>query len=830
MSNTRKIIRAFLASPGDLQEEREAIRDVVAEFNESWANELGYQVELIGWEETVAGFGRPQHLINKDLDRCDLFLGMIWKRWGTPPDHGGEFSSGFEEEYARSMKRCEETGRPEISLFFKQIPEEFMVDPGEDLKKVLEFRNQVTDSKRILFQNFSTTREIETLARKCVTAYVNSARAEDESSGPEVLQAKRARTRTGDAGEAGRGYEWSPLSAEGLEFLEGLVERIREPDSMDDLSASEIARFRLLANSIAKPGNEEMNVGVHDLNLLFAAYTEGMELGRKEKHYLTRLGFQHLASENVPLWCWYATLESSRINPAILSSFVGVDDNEKVGAISVLTALALDIPTDNEVIRRDRLIAAWFSDQSSSEVRTAALEYLAKCGTKDDFAIASTEYGRDDYGTSRSALECMIAILLRTGQVKAAQELVLNSQFKSLNAELLKSVLERFEDVDTSALLLGLEHSNARVRLRAMKVLQSRSALDVGMAERLSGDDNVLVRREAISVLVQLGRPLSKEEVKKILISAPKQRRAGLLGLGVVAGAEKAGEDLFGEYKLDALKRLPEAELEKRVEQSLMYDDAAYFALAEKYFSRRADALRRDVDDRYGAYFDERIRRVEAEFGDNAVARDIVKKMRNLEAYVRKELTRQGLNVLCAAQKPEDLQRIRGNLRDGYAGACKLDAEYLERHGEWTDIPVLANAEGSGLGAALPMSSGNEEFEGGVAKAITSIGKKHAISDLLLIDMPAAILKRVIAQSSESRFASISQDTLLTLFNHKADAVRKAAAVLSVRAFPVKRTKKILREYIVSDNHRYYNVIHWLDLGASMRRSEARKVARAAAI
>ncbi len=77
MRSTRKIIRAFLASPGDLQEERKAIREVVVEFNESWANELGYQVELIGWEETVSRFGRPQHIINQDVDRCDLFLGMI---------------------------------------------------------------------------------------------------------------------------------------------------------------------------------------------------------------------------------------------------------------------------------------------------------------------------------------------------------------------------------------------------------------------------------------------------------------------------------------------------------------------------------------------------------------------------------------------------------------------------------------------------------------------------------------------------------------------------------------------------------------------------------
>jgi hypothetical protein len=68
----------------------------------------------------------------------------------------------------------------------------------------------------------------------------------------------------------------------------------------------------------------------------------------------------------------------------------------------------------------------------------------------------------------------------------------------------------------------------------------------------------------------------------------------------------------------------------------------------------------------------------------------------------------------------------------------------------------------------------------------------------------------------------------LLLFNHESDGVRKSAALLAVRSLPAKRIKTILREYVGSENYRYYNVIHWLDLGASMRRDDARRVARAA--
>lgn len=812
MPSTRKIIRAFLASPGDLQEERKAIRDVVDEFNMSWANELGYQVELIGWEETVSGFGRPQHLINQDLDQCELFLGMIWKRWGTPPDRDGEFSSGFEEEFERSMARCGKTGSPETSLFFKQIPNEFMVDPGDDLKKVLEFKKTIIAGKKILFQNFSTVREIETLARKCVTAYVNRVRAEDESSEPDELRAKRARPGSRDTGENNRGSKSSPLSAEGFRFLEGLVERIKQPQFLDALSASDVARFRLLANSISKPGNEEMDLGVHDLNILFAARIEGMELGERETRCLARLGFQHLANENVPLWCWYSALAGTQLDPAVTSSFFGANDNEKVGAISVLTALALQLPIDDHVIKRDRLIDSWFSDDSSARVRTAALGYLAKCGTAGDLEIARKEYDRSDYGTSRSALECMVGILLRTGQARAAQDLVLKSQFETLNADLLKSVLSGFEGLETSALLLGLEHRNSQVRLCSIKSLHGRGAVDITMAERLTGDSNALVRNEAVKALLKLGKRLVHEDIERILVPPKKQGGSGFFGMVNVASSDKTGEELFQQYQLDALKKFSEAELEKNAGASLLYEDAAYFALVEKFFKNRADQLRRDVDDRFSTYFEEGIRRMEAAFGDNARVLDLVKKVRDTEGSSRKNLTRQGLDVLCTAQKREDLQRIRANLQGGYAEASKLDAKYLGRHGEWTDIPILANAKEPSLGGTLLSRSDDEEFQVEVAKAITSIGKKHSASDLLSLEMPAAILKKTIRLCPESRFAKISRGALLTLFHHESEGVRKAAAVLAVLAFPAKGIKSILREYLDSGKSRYYNVIHWLDL------------------
>ena len=104
-------------------------------------------------------------------------LDLIWKRWGTPPDKDGKFSSGFQEEFERSKDRRENSGSPEIALFFKEIPDQFTEDPGEDLKKVLEFRKTIIAEKKILFQEFSERQDIEKLVRKLMAAHVNRVKA-----------------------------------------------------------------------------------------------------------------------------------------------------------------------------------------------------------------------------------------------------------------------------------------------------------------------------------------------------------------------------------------------------------------------------------------------------------------------------------------------------------------------------------------------------------------------------------------------------------------------------------------------------------------------------
>lgn len=161
MQATRKVIKVFIASPGDLVKERAIAREIGEEFNSLWAESTGYQIEMVGWEETTGGMGRPQEIINKDLARCELFIGMLWRRWGTPPDTCGKFSSGFEEEFFISLDRYKKESIPQISMFFKEVDSDSLRDPGTDLQKVIKFKENLINKKETLFETFTDSKDFE---------------------------------------------------------------------------------------------------------------------------------------------------------------------------------------------------------------------------------------------------------------------------------------------------------------------------------------------------------------------------------------------------------------------------------------------------------------------------------------------------------------------------------------------------------------------------------------------------------------------------------------------------------------------------------------------
>lgn len=110
----------------------------------------------LGWEDLLAEVGRrPQDEINKDVDRCDVFMLALHRRWGAKAaDIPKPATSRTEEEYLRAFGRWKNTKSPRIFVFFKKINADLMVDPGQELKKVLAFKRKLEKSGIVLYRNF----------------------------------------------------------------------------------------------------------------------------------------------------------------------------------------------------------------------------------------------------------------------------------------------------------------------------------------------------------------------------------------------------------------------------------------------------------------------------------------------------------------------------------------------------------------------------------------------------------------------------------------------------------------------------------------------------
>src|SRR5262249_5466989 len=121
--------------------------------------------------------------------------------------------------------------------------------------------------------------------------------------------------------------------------------------------------------------------------------------------------------------------------------------------------------------------------------------------------------------------------------------------------------------------------------------------------------------------------------------------------------------------------------------------------------------------------------------------------------------------------------------------------------------------DGAGLLFGLDRDRANT-----IGSAIYAIAQGRFV-DVLKQEMPDRLLSKVISLASDREIASLPDKLILSLFMSESDEVRKTLSVKSIRAISKRRLRRLLERYMRLEERRYYNVIHWLDLGVSLPRS-----------
>jgi tetratricopeptide (TPR) repeat protein len=156
----------FAASPSDVAEHREALREVIHDLNENVASDRGLVLEFVTWANVSGDMGRAEQIILDQIGEFDVFIGIMGRRFGTAT---GKYNAGTEEEFHTAYNRWEKYRTPRILFYFRvgNVPAPDTAEEVRQLHKVLKFRRAV--AKRGLVTKYKTKQELVNLVRRDLT-------------------------------------------------------------------------------------------------------------------------------------------------------------------------------------------------------------------------------------------------------------------------------------------------------------------------------------------------------------------------------------------------------------------------------------------------------------------------------------------------------------------------------------------------------------------------------------------------------------------------------------------------------------------------------------
>ena len=170
MENLKKC-RVFIASPSDIVKERKAFNKLLEKVNKQ---NHGIHFVPRSSKTVLPGLGSSsQGVIDPEVEKCDIFVMLLWHKWGTPVSE--RYSSGTYKEYCQARRRADKRGRktPRILLYFRESDKSQILDPGEQFKKVQEFKKRIEKEGKLLYSHYKTVTEWKELFENHLCRWLN---------------------------------------------------------------------------------------------------------------------------------------------------------------------------------------------------------------------------------------------------------------------------------------------------------------------------------------------------------------------------------------------------------------------------------------------------------------------------------------------------------------------------------------------------------------------------------------------------------------------------------------------------------------------------------
>ncbi|MBT1610287.1 DUF4062 domain-containing protein [Curtobacterium poinsettiae] len=186
-------LKIFVATPGDLQTEREAVKGGVAEWNLAHGA-VGVQFEVIGWERSRGTAQRAQGAINQLISESHFMLVIFKERWGTEPGSSWGYTSGTEEELFQGLLELGQADQLMRDVWVAFTP---AADPDP---AVVALKQQIIDRHVMLFESPADVPDLKNKLRDRLEGWASHFATKRPrhvelvaSSGTEMLRAARLR-------------------------------------------------------------------------------------------------------------------------------------------------------------------------------------------------------------------------------------------------------------------------------------------------------------------------------------------------------------------------------------------------------------------------------------------------------------------------------------------------------------------------------------------------------------------------------------------------------------------------------------------------------------
>ncbi len=236
------ILRVLIASPDDVEAERQLIPAVIDEVNRLSGRDSGVRLEPISWQtDTIPGIGEDaQDVINAQIgDDYDVFIGILWKKFGTPTKGAG---SGTEDEFNRAYERhSTNSALVRVAFYFKDAPPNSLAEiDAAEWSKLTSFKSRIS-SQGVLYREFKDDRDFEYKLRLLLT---NCIRWGKTSWGSNKTVADTIPTSPASIGTTGAKEE-EPLGASAESQDLGFLELI-------EITQEEAPKLTSIAHNIAQ--------------------------------------------------------------------------------------------------------------------------------------------------------------------------------------------------------------------------------------------------------------------------------------------------------------------------------------------------------------------------------------------------------------------------------------------------------------------------------------------------------------------------------------------------------------------------------------------------